>query len=49
MIESNQVFIIAAYAVTWGGMLAYLAYLARRGGRARAESERMAPADRNAV
>jgi len=47
MIESNQAFIIAAYAVTWGAMLAYLAYLARRGGRARAKYERMAPGDRN--
>ena len=47
MIESNQIFIIAAYAVTWGAMLAYLAYLMRRGGRARAEYERMAPGDRN--
>lgn len=47
MIESNQTFIVAAYAVTWGAMLAYLAYLARRGRRARAEYERMAPGDRN--
>jgi len=47
MIESNQTFIIAAYAVTWGAMLAYLVYLLRRGRRARAEYERMAPGDRN--
>jgi len=47
MIESNQTFIIAAYAVTWGIMLAYLVYLTRRGGRARAEYERIARGDRN--
>jgi CcmD family protein len=49
MIESNQTFIIAAYAATWGTLLAYLVYLTRRGGRVRAEYERMARGDRNTV
>ena len=43
MIASNQTFIIAAYAVTWVVMLAYLLRLVRKGARARAEYERMAP------
>lgn len=42
MIESNQSFIIAAYAVTWVAMLGYLVYLAQRGGRARGAYGRVA-------
>lgn len=42
MIASNQAFIIAAYAVTWVVLLGYLVHLVRKGGRARAEYERMA-------
>ena len=42
MDSSNLTFIIAAYAVTWLVMLGYLARLIRKGGRARAEYERMA-------
>ena len=42
-IASNQSFIIAAYAVTWGVMLGYLVYLLRRSGRVRAEYARIAP------
>ena len=37
----NQAFIIAAYSVTWVVILGYLAVLARKGARARAEYERM--------
>ena len=40
--ESNLTFIIAAYAVTWGAMLGYLLYLARRATRARAEFDQAA-------
>ena len=43
MIDSNQTFIIAAYAVTWVAMLGYLMYLARRAGRARVDYERTQP------
>jgi CcmD family protein len=39
---SNLTFIIAAYTVTWLVLLGYLARLVRKGGRARAEYERMA-------
>jgi CcmD family protein len=39
----NQTFIIAAYAVTWVVLLGYFARLVRKGARARAEYERMAP------
>jgi CcmD family protein len=39
---SNLNFIIAAYAVTWTVMLGYLLRLVRKGGRARADYERMA-------
>ncbi len=42
MDASNLTFIIAAYTVTWLVMLGYLARLIRKGGRARAEYERMA-------
>jgi CcmD family protein len=38
---SNLTFIIAAYAVTWVVLLGYLWRLVRKGGRARAEYERM--------
>lgn len=38
---SNQTFIIAAYAVTWAVLLGYLWRLVRKGGRARADYERM--------
>ena len=41
MIDSNQHFIIAAYAVTWGVMLGYLIHLARKGGRVAAEHGRV--------
>jgi CcmD family protein len=40
MSATNQTFIIAAYAVTWIVILAYLVRLVRKGGRARAEYER---------
>jgi CcmD family protein len=39
---SNLNFIIAAYAVTWIVILGYLWRLVRKGGRARADYERMA-------
>lgn len=42
MAASNQTFIIAAYAVTWAVLLGYQWRLVRKGGRARAEYERMA-------
>ena len=42
MIESNQNFIIAAYAVTWVVLLGYVVHLARRGARAHAAHERAA-------
>jgi CcmD family protein len=42
MVASNQTFIIAAYAVTWAVLLGYQWRLVRKGGRARAEYERMA-------
>ena len=38
---SNQAFIIAAYTVMWIGLLGYLWRVVRKGGRARAEYERM--------
>ena len=38
---SNQAFIVAAYAVMWVGLLGYLWRVVRKGGRARAEYERM--------
>ena len=41
MDASNLNFIIAAYTVTWLVILGYLARLVRKGGRARAEYERM--------
>lgn len=41
MVASNQSFIIAAYAVTWVVILGYLLRLVRKGGRARADYERM--------
>lgn len=41
MVASNQTFIIAAYAVTWVVILGYLSRLVRKGGRARADYERM--------
>ncbi|HSJ62727.1 MAG TPA: CcmD family protein [Gemmatimonadaceae bacterium] len=41
MIESNQTFIVAAFAVTWVALLGYVLHLARRGARAVAEHERM--------
>jgi CcmD family protein len=41
MAASNLNFIIAAYAVTWAVLLGYLWRLVRKGGRARAEYERM--------
>lgn len=44
MIASNQTFIIAAYALTWLVMLAYLVRLVRKSARARAEYDRVAPA-----
>lgn len=43
MIPSNQTFIIAAYAVTWAVMLAYLFRLVRKGARAAADYERLVP------
>ena len=46
MIASNQTFIIAAYAVTWVVLLGYLLRLVRNGGRARADYDRIAHADR---
>lgn len=39
---SNLNYIIAAYAVTWIVILGYLWRLVRKGGRARADYERMA-------
>lgn len=42
MFASNQTFVVAAYAVTWVVLLAYLWRLARKGGRARADYQRMA-------
>ena len=42
MAASNLTFIIAAYAVTWMVLLGYQWRLFRKGGRARAEHERMA-------
>jgi len=42
MDSSNLSFIIAAYAVTWIVLLGYLGRLVRKGGRARADYERMA-------
>ncbi len=42
MAASNLNFIIAAYAVTWIVILGYLWRLVRKGGRARAEYERVA-------
>jgi CcmD family protein len=39
---SNLNFIIAAYTVTWIVLLGYLLRLVRKGGRARADYERMA-------
>ena len=42
MAASNLTFIIAAYAVTWAVLLGYQWRLVRKGGRARAEYERMA-------
>jgi CcmD family protein len=41
MDASNLTFIIAAYTVTWLVLLGYLARLVRKGGRARAEYDRM--------
>ena len=41
MAASNLNFIIAAYAVTWIVLLGYQWRLARKGGHARAEYERM--------
>jgi len=46
MIASNQTFIIAAYAVTWVVIIAYLLRLVRKGGRARAEYERAVQLER---
>ena len=42
MDASNLTFIIAAYTVTWIVLLGYLLRLVRKGGRARADYERMA-------
>ena len=42
MIEANPAFIIAAYAVTWVGLIGYGWYLARKGARARTAFEGMA-------
>jgi CcmD family protein len=42
MDSSNMTFIIAAYTVTWIVLLGYLLRLVRKGGRARADYERMA-------
>jgi CcmD family protein len=39
--EFNQYFIIGAYAVTWLVLLGYLVHLVRRGGRVRADHERI--------
>jgi len=41
MTEANPAFIIAAYAVTWAVILGYLWRLASKGGRARADYERI--------
>jgi CcmD family protein len=41
MVAANLNFIIAAYVVTWIVLLGYQWRLARKGGRARAEYERM--------
>ena len=41
MVASNQTFIITAYAVTWVVILGYLFSLVKKGGRARADYERM--------
>jgi CcmD family protein len=41
MNASNLTFIVAAYSVTWLVLLGYLARLARKGGRTRADYERM--------
>jgi CcmD family protein len=42
MDASNMTFIIAAYTVTWIVLLGYLLRLIRKGGRVRADYERMA-------
>jgi CcmD family protein len=42
MDASNLNFIVAAYTVTWIVLLGYLLRLVRKGGRARADYERMA-------
>lgn len=42
MDASNLTFIIAAYTVTWIVLLGYLLRLVRKGGRARADYERLA-------
>ncbi|MGZ3333240.1 MAG: CcmD family protein [Gemmatimonadaceae bacterium] len=42
MDASNIKFIIAAYTMTWIVLLGYLLRLVRKGGRARADYERMA-------
>jgi CcmD family protein len=42
MEASNLNFIVAAYTVTWIVLLGYLVRLVRKGGRARADYERMA-------
>lgn len=38
---SNHTFIIAAYLLTWTGLVGYVIYLARRGRSARSEHERV--------
>lgn len=42
MIESNQSFIIAAYAITWVTLLGYFAHVVRGQRRVLAERERVA-------
>ena len=39
--QSNQAFIVAAYAITWGVILGYMLHLARRSARAAADQERV--------
>ena len=39
--QSNQAFIIAAYAMTWGVILGYMLYLVRRSARVAADEARV--------
>lgn len=43
--QSNQAFIIAAYAITWGVMLGYMVYLSRKSARASRDFDSVALRD----